>query len=72
LIVAPGRERWGQQTKDLARVLNRSPDRVSHMVGDGIKRRVEDDVFSSQVDRLDAELAQRFQGGGGNDIDQIK
>jgi REP element-mobilizing transposase RayT len=42
---------------------NRSPDRVSHIVGEGIKRRVDDEVFSSQVDRLDAELAQLVQGG---------
>jgi hypothetical protein len=63
LIVALGRERWGQQTKDLASILNRSPDRVSHIVGDGIKRRLDDEVFSSQVDRLDAELAQLVQGG---------
>ncbi len=63
LIVALGREWWGQQTNDLASILNRSPDRVSHIVGEGIKRRVDDEVFSSQVDRLDAELAQLVQGG---------
>jgi REP element-mobilizing transposase RayT len=67
LIVSLGRERWGQQTKELAIVINRSPDRVSHIAGEGTRRRVDDEVFSSLVDRLDTELFQRFQRGSVSD-----
>jgi hypothetical protein len=59
LIVTLGRERWGQQTKDLAYVINRSPDRVSHIVGEGIKHGV-DRVIATDASSVVKRSATRY------------
>jgi REP element-mobilizing transposase RayT len=57
LVVTLGVERWRQRGTALAEVLNKNPDVVSWWVGEGVRRRVEDDDFANELDRLDEMLA---------------
>ena len=63
LVVTLGVERWRQRGTPLARVLDKNPNVVSWWVGEGIRRRLEDEGFAKELDRLDiqlvAELAQK-------------
>ena len=60
LIVALGRERWGQRTKDLAAAISRSPDVATYLIGEGVKRRLADAGFAERFEALDDELCSRF------------
>ena len=60
LVITLGRERWGQSTKELASVLGKSADTVTYLLREGIRQRMDDDVFSQRYEALDAEMA----GGG--------
>ncbi len=57
LIVTLGVERWRQKGKAMAAVLNKNPDVVSWWVGEGIRRRLEDDEFATQLEELDKQLS---------------
>ena len=57
LVATLGVERWRQKGKELAAVLNKNPDVVSWWVGEGIRRRLEDEEFAAELDRLDRELS---------------
>jgi len=49
-------ERWGQGRGDLAAVLDRNPEVVSHWITEGRSRRSGSPEFARQFDELDAEL----------------
>ena len=57
LVVTLGVERWRQKGTELAKVLNKNPDVVSWWVGEGIRRRQEDEEFATRFDMLDTELS---------------
>lgn len=57
LVVTLGVERWRQKGTQLAKVLNKNPDVVSWWVGEGIRRRQEDEEFAARFDMLDTELS---------------
>jgi REP element-mobilizing transposase RayT len=57
LVVTLGVERWRQKGTALALVLNKNPDVVSWWVGEGIRRRLEDEEFATKLDKLDKELS---------------
>ena len=57
LVVTLGVERWHQKGTALAMVLNKNPDVVSWWVGEGIRRRQEDEEFAATIDLLDSELS---------------
>lgn len=57
LVVTLGVERWHQKGTALARVLNKNPDVVSWWVGEGIRRRLEDEKFAAKLVKLDEELS---------------
>ena len=57
LVVTLGVERWHQKGTAIARVLNKNPDVVSWWVGEGIRRRLEDEKFAAKLDKLDEELS---------------
>ena len=57
LIVTLGVERWRQKGTALASVLRKNPDVVSWWVGEGIRRRLEDDEFALKIDLLDEALS---------------
>ena len=59
LIVTLGRERWGQRTIDLGSVLGKSADTVTYIQREGIRQRLEDDVFHQRCDFLDEEMLKR-------------
>jgi REP element-mobilizing transposase RayT len=58
LVVTLGVERWRQKGTGLAAVLNKNPDVVSWWVGEGVRRRLEDQEFAAELDRLDRELSE--------------
>jgi len=62
LVVTLGVERWRQGRTALARVLLKNPDVVSWWVGEGAKRRLEEEEFANELDRLDRELAAKVNG----------
>jgi len=70
MVATLGVERWEQKGAALAEVLNKNPDVVSWWVGEGIRRRLNDSDFATELDRLDARLSsvliqsQRRDGGG--------
>jgi hypothetical protein len=49
--------KWRQKGTQLAKVLNKNPDVVSWWVGEGIRRRQEDEEFAARFDMLDTELS---------------
>jgi hypothetical protein len=51
-------ERWRQNRKELARVLEKNPDTISWWAGEGAMRRMEDPDFEAQMNRVDEELDQ--------------
>ena len=57
LVVTLGVERWRQKGTALAMVLKKNPDVVSWWVGEGIRRRLEDEEFATKLDKLDKELS---------------
>jgi len=57
LVVTLGVERWRQKGRAMAAVLNKNPDVVSWWVGEGIRRRLEDDEFATQLEELDKQLS---------------
>jgi len=57
LVVTLGVERWRQKGTALALVLNKNPDVVSWWVGEGIRRRLEDEEFATKLNKLDRELS---------------
>jgi hypothetical protein len=57
LVVTLGVERWRQKGTALARVLNKNPDVVSWWIGEGIRRRQEDEEFATKLDKVDKELS---------------
>jgi len=57
LVVTLGVERWRQRGISLARVLDKNPNVVSWWVGEGIRRRLEEEDFAKELDRLDIQLA---------------
>ena len=57
LVVTLGVERWRQRGTALAEVLNKNPDVVSWWVGEGTRRRLEDDGFAAEFDGPDEALS---------------
>ena len=57
LVVTLGVERWRQKGTALARVLNKNSDVVSWWVGEGTRRRQEDEEFAARLDTLDSGLS---------------
>lgn len=57
LIVTLGAERWRQNRKELAKVLDKNPDVISWWAGEGVMRRMKDPEFAAQIDRVDQKLA---------------
>ena len=55
-----GRERWGQNINELAAALQKSAAVVTYFIGEGVKRRLEDESFASRFENLDAELVEYF------------
>ena len=68
-LTTPKRRRHSMHYTLLAEVLNKNPDVVSWWVGEGIRRRLADRDFATQMDRLDVQLSsaliqpQRYRGG---------
>ena len=56
LILALGRERWGQKAKDLGTALGKKADTISYLAREGIRQRLEDEGFSGRYEALDEEL----------------
>jgi len=56
LIVALGRGRWAQSTKDLASALQKSADTVTYIQREGVRQRLEDEAFLRRYENLDEEL----------------
>ncbi len=59
MIIALGRERWVQSTKDLASALEKSADTVTYIQREGIRQRLDDDEFSRRFENLDEALIGR-------------
>jgi REP element-mobilizing transposase RayT len=58
LLMVLGVERYRLKVKDLARALKKTPDGMTQAIARGVRRRNEDGVFRSDLDRLDRELAE--------------
>ena len=61
LIVTLGRERWAQQTKNLASALGKSADTVTYIQREGVRQRLGDKAFSRRYEDLDERLIGRKQ-----------
>jgi hypothetical protein len=59
LIIALGRERWVQSTKDLASALEKSADIVTYIQREGVRQRLDDEEFSLRFENLDEALIGR-------------
>ncbi len=59
LIIALGRERWVQSTKDLASALEKSADTVTYIQREGVRQRLDDEEFSLRFENLDEALIGR-------------
>jgi len=57
IIATLGVERWRQKGTEIAAVLKKNQDVVSWWVGEGVRRRLEDDAFAAEIDRLDQQLS---------------
>ena len=64
IIATLGVERWRQKGTDLAAVLKKNQDVVSWWVGEGVRRRLEDETFAAEIDRLDKELSALLTSSG--------
>jgi hypothetical protein len=53
LLLALGRERWGQKATDLGAVLGKKADTISYLAREGIKQRLENNDFASRYNALD-------------------
>lgn len=53
LIVALGRERWGQKANELGAALGKNGDTVSYVAREGIRQRLDDKDFARRYDALD-------------------
>jgi putative transposase len=53
LIVALGRERWGQKANELGAALGKEGDTISYVAREGIRQRLEDKDFARRYDALD-------------------
>ena len=53
LPLALGRERWGQKATDLGAVLGKKADTISYLAREGIRQRLEDEVFTGRYEALD-------------------
>jgi REP element-mobilizing transposase RayT len=53
LLLALGRERWGQKATDLGTVLGKNADTISYLAREGIKQRIENNEFESRYNVLD-------------------
>ena len=56
LVVTLGVERWRQNRAGLAEVLSKNPDVVSWWAGEGARKRIEDEGFANELNRLDEML----------------
>ncbi len=52
LLLALGRERWGQKATDLGTVLGKKADTISYLACEGIRQRLEDEVFAGRYEAL--------------------
>jgi hypothetical protein len=59
LIIALGRERWVQSTKDLASALEKSADTVTYIQREGVRQRLDDEEFSLRFENLEEALIGR-------------
>jgi len=48
LLLALGRERWGQRATDLGTVLGEKADTISYLAREGVRQRLEDEVFAER------------------------
>ena len=64
IIATLGVERWRQKGTKLAAVLKKNQDVVSWWVGEGVRRRLEDEAFAAEIDRLDKELSALLTSSG--------
>ena len=64
MVATLGVERWRQKGKGMAAVLKKNPDVVSWWVGEGIRRRLEDEEFAAEIDRLDKKLSALLTSSG--------
>jgi len=64
IIATLGVERWRQKGTELAAVLKKNQDVVSWWVGEGVRRRLEDEAFAAEIDRLDKELSALLTSSG--------
>jgi hypothetical protein len=53
LIATLRDERWRQKGSEIAAVLKKNLDVVSWWVGEGVRRRLEDEAFAAEIHRLD-------------------
>ena len=53
LLLALGRERWGQKATDLGAVLGKKADTISYLAREGTRHRLEDEVFAERYEALD-------------------
>jgi REP element-mobilizing transposase RayT len=56
IIATLGVERWRQRPTELAKALHKNPDSVSWMVGEGVRRRLQDPEYAELLDKLDKGL----------------
>ena len=64
IIATLGVERWRQKGTELAAVLKKNQDVVSWWVGEGVRRRLEDEAFAAEIDRLDKKLSALLTSSG--------
>jgi len=53
LLLALGRERWGQKATDLGAILDKNADMIGYLAREGIRQRLEDEVFAERYEALD-------------------
>ena len=61
MLMVLGVERYGQKVRELAKVLGKSPDGMSHALGRGIRRRIEDERFRADLENLDRAVAAKME-----------
>jgi REP element-mobilizing transposase RayT len=64
IIATLGVERWRQKGTGIAAVLKKNQDVVSWWVGEGVRRRLEDEEFAAEIDRLDKKLSALLTSSG--------
>ncbi|HSM43404.1 MAG TPA: transposase, partial [Acidimicrobiia bacterium] len=62
LLAVLGVERWSQSGAGIARALGKSPDVISHWVGQGVRRRLEETAFAEKIEWLDEALSAAARG----------